>query len=532
MKKRAQAAMEYLLVGAMVTLVIIPTMYIFYGYSQRSNEEVRQSQLNKVGTDIVDVAEQVYYLGEPSKVTIDEVMPEGIIGIEVWRNKEVVFFLQDGSEIAFKSKVNITTNKHCIGRCYGNFTERFYSPGLKNIIIEAKKDHVFIREEDDNQIDQEDIEEDVIYCDNDEDDYFSDHESESCDQPWILSSPDPGIDCNDNNKDICPNEILCPELCNGTDDDCDGEIDEGFTNETCSYVCDDNNYEWLETFCCGNDPGEGSPYESPEETCYDGNDNDCNGLFDCKDPSCDGSDCDEYLSSICIEEECIPTEEDCITPNDDDFDGLINCEDTDTDDCPLEASCCPIGEICEEGTMTCQETVYGGRECRFSPYPPYPPIPPCVDIDEDGYGVCPDCNIEKGCEYDGNDCCDEDPLVHPGAEYQYIISAACDTWDYNCSGEIEKFGEDGSASFDVTSCTTTMPGGNGGWVEPTPHVCGVYYTQRYCIDYINDDCTGEKHAFYYQPCYQEPYDCGSKYGICFIPNSWEIIEQSAPQWCR
>ncbi len=32
MKKRAQAAMEYLLVGAMVTLVILPTLYVFYGY--------------------------------------------------------------------------------------------------------------------------------------------------------------------------------------------------------------------------------------------------------------------------------------------------------------------------------------------------------------------------------------------------------------------------------------------------------------------------------------------------------------------
>jgi len=155
MKKKAQAAIEYLLVGAMVTLVILPTMYIFYGYSQRSNEEIRQSQLNKVGTDIVDVAEQVYYLGEPSKVTIDAAMPEGVIGIEIWRNQEVVFFLQDGSEIAFKSKVNITTNQNCIDRCYGSFTERFYSPGLKSIIIEAKEDHVFIREAGDDQTDQQ-----------------------------------------------------------------------------------------------------------------------------------------------------------------------------------------------------------------------------------------------------------------------------------------------------------------------------------------------------------------------------------------
>ena len=160
MKKRGQAATEYLLVGSLITLIIIPAIYIFYGYSQSSNKEIEQSQLNKVGTDIVSVAEQVYYLGEPSKVTIDETMPAGIVGIEVWDNQELVFFLQDGSEVSFKSKVNITTTQPCIGRCYGTFTERFHSLGLKSIIIEAKRDHVFIREASDNQTDQTAVEED------------------------------------------------------------------------------------------------------------------------------------------------------------------------------------------------------------------------------------------------------------------------------------------------------------------------------------------------------------------------------------
>ena len=149
MKKRAQAATEYLLVGTLVTLVILPTMYTFYAYSQTSNEEIRQSQLNKVGTDIVDIAEQIYYLGEPSKITIDITMPEGIRRMEIWCNQELVFFLEDGSEIAFKSRVNITTNitaDDVSGRCCYNLTQRFYSPGLKRIIIEAKKDYVFIRE--------------------------------------------------------------------------------------------------------------------------------------------------------------------------------------------------------------------------------------------------------------------------------------------------------------------------------------------------------------------------------------------------
>ncbi|MBU3941609.1 MAG: putative metal-binding motif-containing protein [Nanoarchaeota archaeon] len=356
MKKRAQAAMEYLLVGSLVTLIIIPTMYVFYGYSQTSNEEVKQSQLNKVGTDIVDIAEQVYYLGEPSRVTIDAAMPEGIMGMEVWKNQEVVFFLNDGSEVSFKSKVNITTSKPCIGRCYGNFTERFHSPGLKSIIIEAKKDHVFIREAGDNQTEQEPIEEDKFYCDEDDDNHYAIESSFSC--PSGRSDTEQGDDCNDNDDEMFPGN---PEVCDGKDNNCDGSTDEGFTNENCKYVCLANLYKWAGNGdplnCCGNGAGEGSPYQPSETTCYDGNDNDCNSLTDCDDSSCDGLICTEDGKSECQGGVCKAVSEYCLTPEDDDDDTLTNCEDT--DDCPLGASCCPVGETCEEGTMTCQDTVYG-----------------------------------------------------------------------------------------------------------------------------------------------------------------------------
>ena len=62
---KAQASMEYLLVAGLIILVILPSIYIFYSYSHRSNVEISQSQLNKVGRGIVDAAEEVYYLGEP-----------------------------------------------------------------------------------------------------------------------------------------------------------------------------------------------------------------------------------------------------------------------------------------------------------------------------------------------------------------------------------------------------------------------------------------------------------------------------------
>ncbi len=138
--------MEYLLVAGLVMLVILPSIYIFYSYSHRSNEEIRQSQLNKIGRGIVDAAEKVYYLGGPSKTTFDATMPDGIINMEIWCNQELVFFLADGSEVSFKSMVNITTeiSNYNGRRCY-DFTEEDYSPGLKQIIVEANGDNVLVK---------------------------------------------------------------------------------------------------------------------------------------------------------------------------------------------------------------------------------------------------------------------------------------------------------------------------------------------------------------------------------------------------
>ena len=143
---KAQASMEYLLVAGLIILIILPSIYVFYSYSHRSNEEIRQSQLNNIGRGIVDVAEKVYYLGGPSKTTLDATMPDGIKGMEIWCNQELVFFLADGSEISFKSMVNITTEiPNYDGRCCYNFTKKDYSPGLKHITVEAKGDNVLIR---------------------------------------------------------------------------------------------------------------------------------------------------------------------------------------------------------------------------------------------------------------------------------------------------------------------------------------------------------------------------------------------------
>src|SRR4030042_6530915 len=99
MMLRAQAAMEYLMVIALVTALIIPATFIFYRYSQGSNERIKSGQIEKMGNDIIDSAETIYYLGYPSRQEIDEQMPEGVYNITIFNDwnaepkvNELVFY--------------------------------------------------------------------------------------------------------------------------------------------------------------------------------------------------------------------------------------------------------------------------------------------------------------------------------------------------------------------------------------------------------------------------------------------------------
>jgi hypothetical protein len=63
--------------------------------------------------------------------------------------------------------------------------------------------------------------------------------------------------------------------------------------------------------------GNGGAIETAEVSCFDGYDNDCDGLVDCADPNC------RTDAGVCV------AESDCTNNLDDDGDGRIDCADTD-----------------------------------------------------------------------------------------------------------------------------------------------------------------------------------------------------------
>ena len=75
---RAQVAMEYLMIFAFAFFLTIPLIIVYTVQSSQLENDVVNAQLNKLSTEIIDSAEEVYFLGAPSQKTIYVTYPKGI----------------------------------------------------------------------------------------------------------------------------------------------------------------------------------------------------------------------------------------------------------------------------------------------------------------------------------------------------------------------------------------------------------------------------------------------------------------------
>jgi len=117
-KKEAQISIEYMIIIGFATIVTIPLIIIYYNFTQDSSEEINSVQMIQLAKKIVDAAESVYYLGEPSQTTIKVNIPDNVIGINISSGKEIVFKLKTRAgevDIVQSTSVNISgslpTNK-------------------------------------------------------------------------------------------------------------------------------------------------------------------------------------------------------------------------------------------------------------------------------------------------------------------------------------------------------------------------------------------------------------------------------------
>ena len=282
----------------------------------------------------------------------------------------------------------------------------------------------------------------TFYADSDADSY-GDAETpvEACDLPAGASTN--ADDCDDASAAAFPGGI---EVCDGLDNDCDGDTDVDAIDESAFYADTVG-----DTF--GDVSSVSTGCAAPEGTVPDATD--CDDTDAAYNPGADESDCADPNDYNC---------DGSVGYADADGDGTAACQDCDD----LDATSNPSGtEVCDLADNDCNGAVDDNATDAASFY---------ADLDGDTYGdassVSTGCSAPDGTVSNATDCNDADPAYHPGAEE----SDCTDPNDYNCDGSSATDDVDGDGAFACEECDDSSALSYPGAIE----VC----------DGVDNDCDG------------------------------------------
>jgi predicted outer membrane repeat protein len=253
----------------------------------------------------------------------------------------------------------------------------------------------------------------------------SDGQGRFCKPPDDLVAASDGEDCDDDDTGV---GIASEEVCDGIDNDCDGDIDEGVSSATWGPDSDDDGYadheqgedfcdldlvpqDWVDQFgdC---DDTEADVHPGADEACNTVDD-DCDGEID----EGDDVDGDDFIS----DGDCLGVGDDC-----DDSDAEVHIE---------------AVEICDGIDNNCDGDTDEGLT-----YPRY------EDGDEDGFGFAAIdvCDPTEGVD-NASDCDDGNDEINPNA-----VEVCNSGIDEDCDGLLASCGtgldEDGDTYCDGEDC--------------------------------------------------------------------------------
>lgn len=134
--KKGQISVEYLIVVAFISFLILSTLALGIFYSVQIKDKIIIDQLQNFANKIISSSENVFYSGEPSKNTVNAYLPAGIQGIEIYTS-EIVFNITTSTGV---TRMSFSSNVPLQGSLSN-------SEGVKRIIITAQSDKVVLSED-------------------------------------------------------------------------------------------------------------------------------------------------------------------------------------------------------------------------------------------------------------------------------------------------------------------------------------------------------------------------------------------------
>lgn len=144
--KKAQISVEYVLVIGFIIVALTIAVSLAFFYSSSAKYQIRLNQIDKVGKKIAETADSVYYLGYPSKATIDLIMPEQVEEILILNDnnsgRHYIRFKFKG--ISGESYATYYVKAKLISDSQPLNQERFKSAGLKHLEISTTESNYVV----------------------------------------------------------------------------------------------------------------------------------------------------------------------------------------------------------------------------------------------------------------------------------------------------------------------------------------------------------------------------------------------------